>query len=86
MDGVKRLAAAAIDPRALAGFFKLLQKEQAGALNLPAFLATHPDLGQRIQDVESAAKRSGFTKTAPFALSWPDVQKHAGRAQKTEGE
>ena len=86
MDGVKRLARASIDPRALAGFFKVLQKEQAGALNLPAFLATHPDLGQRIKDVEAAAKRSGFSKASPFALSWPDVQKHAGRTPKTEGE
>jgi len=81
MDGVKTLARASIDPRSLADFFVLLKKEEAGSINLPAFLATHPDLDQRIKDVRTAAKRSGFAQAKPFALSWPDVQKHAGLAK-----
>ncbi len=83
MDGVHRLARTGIDPRALAGFFKVLQKEEAGSLNLPQFLATHPELAQRIKEVEAQAKRSGFAKAQPFALSWADVQKHAGLSQVT---
>ncbi len=81
MDGVKTLARASIDPRALADFFVLLKKEQAGSINLPAFLATHPDLDRRITDVRNEAKRSGFAQAKPFALSWADVQKHAGLAK-----
>ncbi len=85
MDAVRRLARASIDPRALASFFKVLQDEQAGALSMPEFLATHPDLDRRIKEVNAAAARSGFAKTQPFALSWPEVQKHAGRGQVTGG-
>jgi len=81
MDGVKTLARAGIDPGALADFFVILKKEEAGSINLPAFLATHPDLERRIHDVRSAARTSGFSRAKPFALSWPDVQKHAGLAR-----
>jgi len=78
MDAVKRLARSSVPPAALADFFVVLQKREAGSLQIPGFLSTHPDLGQRILDVRSEAKRSGFTQAKPFALTWSDVQKRAG--------
>lgn len=77
MDAVETLARSSVNPNALADFFAVLEKKEAGSLQVPGFLATHPDLGQRILDVRSQAKRSGFTQAKPFALTWADVQKHA---------
>ncbi len=82
MDGVATLAASGVDPRALADVFALLQKEQAGALQLPAFLASHPDLKLRVDEVRGQAGRSGFKRAAPFALSWAEVQAHAGASPR----
>jgi len=77
LDGVQTLARAALDPRALADFFALLEKGDSGLPSAVAWLGTHPELGERIATVRREAARLEV-EPRPFALDWPALQRAAG--------
>ncbi len=79
MDAVRTMVAAQIDPRALAEFFEILRKKEGAGSSLVAFLGTHPDLSQRIRDVELSAEKVKLGETKPLLDNWAEVQKHAGK-------
>jgi beta-barrel assembly-enhancing protease len=81
LDAVKLMANAGIDPRALAGFFEVLQRKESGP-SLPVWLATHPDLAERVTDIRQVAASTPVRDPRPLELDWPDIQK---RVRATEG-
>lgn len=75
-DAVHTLAAAGLDPRALAGFFTLLEhKETPGSWS---WLGTHPELRERITAVEKESAHVTLANRPPLALRWDELQRHAG--------
>jgi beta-barrel assembly-enhancing protease len=80
-EGVRMLIAARIDPHGLADFFALLQKRELGLPSAIAWLGTHPDLRERIVEVNTAAGRM-HEKAAPFAFDWAEVQRRANPTAK----
>jgi len=81
LDAVKLMANAGIDPRALADFFQVLKRKADGP-NLPVWLATHPDLGERITDIRNVAQTTPLREPRGLGLDWADIQK---RVRATEG-
>jgi Zn-dependent protease with chaperone function len=77
MDGVERMYAAQIEPRALADFFVRLAKSE-GSLKLPGWLGTHPDLQERIRAVRTRAAQHHEQEPKPFGFDWQEVRRHAG--------
>ena len=59
-EGVRLMLRARVDPSGLSRFFERL-KQQSPA-QLPAFLSTHPDPGDRAELVAKASAQGGFTK------------------------
>ena len=76
-SGVRVLAAAGVDPRALADFFALLQRREPGLPAVIGWLGTHPDLGARVESVRREAARTKIVAPHPFSLRWAEVQQHA---------
>ncbi len=81
-DALGTLARARLDPGALADFFALLQRKEPSLPSAIAWLGTHPELAERIQETRRQAERLRPPQLEPFALDWPKVQKHAGRASE----
>lgn len=52
---IQMLAASGVNPTGLATFFEGIQKEES--LRLPAYLSTHPELGERIHLLKSLAEK-----------------------------
>lgn len=73
VEGVRMLHEAGIDPRGLASFFELLQGKMGGA-SVPAWLGSHPELGDRIATVEQLAAERGTTAVEPFTFDWDAVR------------
>ncbi|MDA3962651.1 MAG: M48 family metallopeptidase [Planctomycetota bacterium] len=68
--GVERLHAAGIDPRGLAGFFELLERETASDVDIPSWMSTHPDHAARIAAITTQAQRFSnqtYTPAIPTA-------------------
>jgi beta-barrel assembly-enhancing protease len=78
MDAVSTLRAAHVDPAALARFFERLAAQQGDTPELLTWLATHPDLKQRVADVRARSKELGSVSSQPFALDYQAVRRHAG--------
>lgn len=75
-EGVRMLRAAAIDPRGLVRFFELLQGQEGA--DLPSWLSSHPDLADRIAEVERLAGGAGPVEAEPFSFDWGDVKRRVG--------
>lgn len=86
LEGVRMLADARIDPRGLAAFFSLLQKQEAGLPSVIAWLGTHPDLSERIAEVRAAADRRGKDGYQPLDIAWAEVQAHADKRSSKDGK
>jgi Zn-dependent protease with chaperone function len=52
IGGVKMMIAANLDPAAMIRFFQIAKDKNAG-LNIPQYISTHPDAGQRISRIKS---------------------------------
>jgi predicted Zn-dependent protease len=80
MDGVKTLARAGADPKALAEFFAILQKREGDLPAALSWLGTHPNLSQRIADVKAAAAKEKVVQGAPLVADWQEVLRSLGKA------
>lgn len=71
-DGLRRLAAARIDPRGMIRFFERLQAQEKTAV--PALLSTHPATAERLERLrrEAAAARPD---PAPLPVDWAAVKR-----------
>lgn len=71
-EGVRRLAAAAIDPQGMLRFFERLQ--QLEKTSVPALLSTHPATAERLERLrrEAAAARH---EPKPLPLDWAAVKR-----------
>ncbi len=72
-DGLRRLAAAGVDPHGMTRFFERLA-EQEGKSGLPALLSTHPATEERLADLQAAVAALGVVKTQPLAFDWAAVK------------
>ncbi len=77
LDAAKILANAGIDPRALADFFAVLEKREPSTLRGFTWLATHPDLAERIEDIRARAleRDARVVEPKPLGIDWVDVQR-----------
>lgn len=64
--GVRFLAQSGYDPRALIGVMKTLA-EASGGSRQPEFMSTHPDPGNRIEEIQAAIERQ-FPSGVPTGL------------------
>ncbi len=73
-EAVRLLLAAGIDPRGLATFFEMLQREDEKTLRLPAYLSTHPELKERIVRLKAltAGRRGAPARLFPN-YDWRDM-------------
>jgi beta-barrel assembly-enhancing protease len=74
MDAVQSLRRARIDPRALAEFLELLRRDEPGLPSALGWLGTHPDLGQRIDDIRVAVGRER-QEWQPIAVDWAELKR-----------
>jgi Zn-dependent protease with chaperone function len=79
-DAIERMRAAQLRPVALADFFERLRKESEDAIQLPAWLGTHPDLAERVRAVRAWSESHGESEPKPLDLDWEEVRRHAGAA------
>jgi Zn-dependent protease with chaperone function len=77
LEAVRTLAAAQIDPRALADFFGLLKQKEGAGPSALQWLSTHPDLDRRISEIERASQASPVATPKPLALDWPELRRLA---------
>jgi len=72
-DAVARLAAARIDARPMLAMFEKLQdRASRNGGDPPAFLSTHPDLGERIASLKTLT--AAQPRPLPIAVDWKAVQ------------
>lgn len=71
-EGVRRLAAAGLDPQGMIGFFERLEKQEG--TTMPALLSTHPATAERLERLrrEAAAARHDPT---PLPVDWGAVKR-----------
>jgi Zn-dependent protease with chaperone function len=72
--GVQTMSRARLDPRALAGFLAVLQRQEKTGAGVPSWLSTHPDLTGRIAAIEAESARLPSTPAEPLAVNWPEVK------------
>jgi beta-barrel assembly-enhancing protease len=81
-DAARIMHAAGLDPRALARFFRAMEREAPGEeAALASWLSTHPDHEARARTIESFASAWGPTERRPL-----DVDLAAARAALGSGE
>lgn len=74
--GARTLAAAGIDPRAMASFFALMAKREQPAegdetaLQMPAWLGTHPAPEAREHTIAALARELGPVDVRPLSIDW----------------
>ncbi|ROH89561.1 hypothetical protein ED208_10555 [Stagnimonas aquatica] len=73
LEGLKALRAARINPAGMPSMFETLQRE-AGDLQPPALLSSHPATQERIASLRAAIAASGDWPSEPLELDWPAVQ------------
>lgn len=73
LQGLKALRAARINPSGMPSMFETLQNE-AGDLQPPALLSSHPATRERIASLRAAIAASNDWPSEPLALDWPAVQ------------
>lgn len=77
--GVQTLAAAGIDPIALSTFFGEMARARGDdAVQLPAWLASHPAHGERQRTIAAMAAKLAPLTLRPLPLDWPAVQRALG--------
>ncbi|MDQ3036670.1 MAG: M48 family metallopeptidase [Myxococcota bacterium] len=71
-DAVRTMSRAGLDPRALAGFFRVMQRAESGAGSgaLTSWLSTHPDHAVRIAHVEALAQDTPPGRVRPLVADW----------------
>lgn len=73
LQGLQALRAAKISPDGMPRMFETLQRE-AGDLQPPALLSSHPATQERIASLRAAIAAAGDWPSEPLALDWPAVQ------------
>jgi len=82
LDAVGTLKRARIDPSGLADFLELLRRREPGLPSELGWLGTHPDLGQRVADIRSAAGDTRRERWEPLALDWAELQRRLPEVSK----
>jgi predicted Zn-dependent protease len=67
-EGVRMMMAAGLDPEGMASFFRLLEDEPGGAI--PAWMSTHPDLGDRVAHVHALEQTLPSAPRRPLEVDW----------------
>lgn len=77
-DAVRTMARAGLDPTALAGFFRVMQRSAPEGAEIASWLSTHPDHAERIAHVESLAGSPEVSAERapqrPLTSDWPAVR------------
>ncbi|NIT13047.1 MAG: M48 family metalloprotease, partial [Candidatus Dadabacteria bacterium] len=60
-QGLKMLIEAQIDPNGMKDFFKIMEAEYGKMPALFKYISTHPDVGERIETLDTMIRRSSFT-------------------------
>lgn len=71
-EGLRRMAAAGIDPQGMIRFFERLQKQEGAAV--PALLSTHPATSERMERLRRAAA-AAKPASRPLPLDWAAVKR-----------
>jgi Zn-dependent protease with chaperone function len=78
-DGIRMLHAAAVDPSGMVAFFRGMQREEGGPLNVTRYLSTHPAAADRVSALNAlAATPSGPPVKLLPDVDWSDVKKICG--------
>lgn len=81
-DAVKTLKRARINPGALAEFLDLLRRQEPGLPSALEWLGTHPDLGQRVADIRTAAGDTQRRDWEPLGIDWAQLQRRLPSGSK----
>ena len=57
---MRRMVAARIDARAMIGVYRMLAKESVEMPKMVQYFSTHPEMGNRIKDLERMAREAGY--------------------------
>jgi Zn-dependent protease with chaperone function len=71
-EGVRRMAAAGIDPRGMVRFFERLAEREGTAM--PALLSTHPATAERLERLRRDAAAASHA-SAPLPIDWAAVKR-----------
>ncbi len=72
-EGVRMMTAAGLDPEGMASFFQLLEDEPGS--EVPTWLSTHPDLGDRVAHVRALERTLRAAPRRPLDVDWPAVKR-----------
>ena len=80
--GVRTMARAKLDPRALAEFLQRLEKQQRSLPQVLTWLSTHPDTSQRVAQIDAEARLQPRRPPEPFDMNWSELKREAKHATK----
>ncbi len=75
LEGARMMHAAKIDPKAMAEFFALLKEEEGDIPGLVAWISTHPQHAQRVENISNYEKTLPKTEYVGLDLDLERVQK-----------
>jgi beta-barrel assembly-enhancing protease len=76
-EGLRMMYEGHLEGRAMAEFFVLLREEQGDMPDELSWLASHPQLSDRVKAIEATWAERDPGLPAPLGIDWADVQAHA---------